>query len=218
MPIPETVLALIENFERNLDAYRAGHYNETQVRRDFIDPFFKALGWDMDNSAGYAEAYRDVIHEDAIKVGLSTRAPDYSFRVGGQRKFFLEAKKPSVNLKEDVEPAFQLRRYAWSAKLPLSILSDFEEFAVYDCREKPDKSDKASKSRLFYFTFREYSEKWDEIAKIFSKEAVLKGSFDKYAGSTKENTAPAKSTARFWKRSKTGATFSRTTLRCATPT
>ena len=121
MPAPQTVFTLIENFERNLDAYRNGQYNETQARRDFIDPLFKALGWDMDNSTGYAQAYRDVIHEDAIKVGVSTRAPDYSFRVGGQRKFFLEAKKPSVNVREDAEPAFQLRRYAWSAKLPLSM-------------------------------------------------------------------------------------------------
>ncbi|MCR4303120.1 MAG: N-6 DNA methylase [Gallionella sp.] len=185
MPTPQAVLTLVENFERNLDAYRSGKYNETQVRRDFIDPLFKALGWDMDNSAGYAEAYRDVIHEDAIKIGASTKAPDYSFRVGGQRKFFLEAKKPSVNVKDDVEPAFQLRRYAWSAKLPLSIVTDFEEFAIYDCRAKPDKGDKASKARLFYCTFRDYAAKWDEIAAIFSKEAVLKGSFDKYAGTSK---------------------------------
>ncbi len=185
MPAPQAVLTLVENFERNLDAYRDGKYNETQVRRDFIDPLFKALGWDMDNSLGYAEAYRDVIHEDAIKVGISTRAPDYSFRIGGARKFFLEAKKPSVNLKDDIEPAFQLRRYAWSAKLQLSVLTDFEEFAVYDCRAKPDKNDKASKSRLFYCTFRDYAEKWDEIAAIFSKDAVLKGSFDKYASTSK---------------------------------
>lgn len=185
MSAPQTVLTLVENFERNIDSYRNGQYNETQVRRDFIDPLFKALGWDMDNTAGYAEAYRDVIHEDAIKVGISTRAPDYSFRVGGQRKFFLEAKKPSVSVKDAVEPAFQLRRYAWSAKLPLSIVTDFEEFAIYDCRQKPDKNDKASKARLFYCTFRDYAEKWEEIAAIFSKEAVLKGSFDKYAISTK---------------------------------
>ena len=185
MPAPQAILTLVENFECNLDAYRDGKYNETQVRRDFIDPLFKALGWDMDNSLGYAEAYRDVIHEDAIKVGISTRAPDYSFRIGGARKFFLEAKKPSVNLKDDIEPAFQLRRYGWSAKLQLSVLTDFEEFAVYDCRAKPDKNDKASKSRLFYCTFHDYAEKWDEIAAIFSKDAVLKGSFDKYASTSK---------------------------------
>ncbi len=185
MSVPSSLLALIENFDRNIDAYRSGQYNETQVRRDYIDPFFKALGWDIDNSLGYAEAYRDVIHEDSIKIGATTHAPDYSFRVGGTRKFFLEAKKPSVNLKNDIEPAFQLRRYAWSAKLPLSILTDFEEFAVYDCRIKPDKADKASTSRLFYFTYKEYADRWEEISSIFSKDAVLKGSFDKYAINSK---------------------------------
>ena len=190
MPVPKEVLKLIENFERNLDAYRSGKYNETQVRREFIDPFFKALGWDIDNTQGYAEAYKDVIHEDAIKIGNSTKAPDYSFRVGGQRKFFLEAKKPSVNVKSDIEPAFQLRRYAWSAKLPLSIVTDFEEFAIYDCRQKPVKTDKASKARLFYCKFDQYAEKWDEIASIFSKDAILKGSFDKYAsGKGRRGTA-----------------------------
>jgi hypothetical protein len=90
----------------------------------------------MNNRQGYAEAYKEVIHEDSIKVGADTKAPDYCFRIGGMRKFFLEAKKPSVNVKEDTPPAFQLRRYAWSAKLPLSFLTDFEEFAIYDTRIK----------------------------------------------------------------------------------
>jgi hypothetical protein len=95
----------------------------------------------------------------------------------------LEAKKPSVNLKDDASPAFQLRRYAWSAKLPLSILTDFDEFAVYDCRVKPVKTDKASTARVFYLTYNEFARRWDEIASVFSREAVLKGSFDKYAES-----------------------------------
>lgn len=129
MAAPDKVHELIDRINYNLSLYRSGKYNETQVRREFIDPLFKALGWDIDNEQGYAEAYKDVIHEDAIKVGGKTKAPDYSFRVGGTRKFFLEAKKPSVNIKDDLPPAFQLRRYAWSAKLPLSILTDFEELA-----------------------------------------------------------------------------------------
>src|SRR3990167_3433391 len=176
---------LVERFRSNIDAYKKTSYNETQLRREYVDPLFEALGWDVANEAGYAEQYKDVVHEDAIKIGVSSKAPDYSFRVGGQRKFFLEAKKPSVYVKDDASPAFQLRRYAWSAKLPLSIVCDFEEFAIYDCRARPDKSDKASKARLFYCTFRDYAEKWDEIAAIFSKEAVYKCSFDKYAGSSK---------------------------------
>src|SRR5215216_7748762 len=119
MAVPSEVLELIERFERNRAEYMSGRYNETQLRREFIDPFFEALGWDVNNRQGNAEAYKDVIHEDAIKIGGATKAPDYCFRVGGTRKFFLEAKKPSIKIKDDTSPAFQLRRYAWSAKLPL---------------------------------------------------------------------------------------------------
>jgi len=181
MSAPKEILRLVDQFERNLDSYKSGQYNEAQLRKEFLDPFFKALGWDMDNTQGLAEAYKDVINEDAIRIGGAVKAPDYCFRIGGTRKFFLEAKKPSVAIGEEITAAYQLRRYAWSAKLPLSILSDFEEFAVYDCRIKPSKPDSAATARVFICGFKEYPEKWDWISSIFSKDAVLKGSFDKYA-------------------------------------
>ncbi|MBT3239384.1 MAG: N-6 DNA methylase [Chloroflexi bacterium] len=179
MSAPESVIRLVERFENNIEDYRSGKYNETQIRREFIDPLFKALGWDVDNEKDFAERYKDVVHEDSINVAGSTKAPDYSFRVWGTRKFFVEAKKPSVNLKDDTAPAFQVRRYAWSAKLPVSILTDFEEFAVYDCRNRPAKTDNAATSRIQYFTYQDYIEKWDELYSTFSKDAVLKGDFDK---------------------------------------
>ena len=191
MTIPETISELVERFDQNLEAYKQGRYNETQVRLEFINPFFEELGWDITNKHGYAEAYKEVVHEDAIKVGGATKAPDYSFRIGGTRKFFLEAKKPSVDIKHDIHPAYQLRRYAWSAKLPLSILTDFEEFAVYDCRVKPVKTDKASHSRILYLTYTDYAKRWEEIAGIFSREAILKGSFDKYVESKKSKRGTA---------------------------
>lgn len=193
------IVNLIERFEQNKDAYKSSQYNETQLRREFLDPFFKALGWDVENKHGYAEAYKDVIHEDAIKIGGVTKAPDYSFRIGGTRKFFVEAKKPAIHLKDDIDSAFQLRRYAWSAKLPLSILTNFEEFAVYDCRIKPDKSDKAATGRIFYFNCTEYEKRWEEVASIFSREAVLKGSFDKFAESSKTKKGTAEVDAAFLK-------------------
>ena len=86
---PPILTELVDRFERNRSAYQAAAYNETQVRREFLDPFFKSLGWDVDNEQGHAEAYKDVIHEDAIKVGGATKAPDYCFRIGGRRIFFL---------------------------------------------------------------------------------------------------------------------------------
>ena len=77
MSAPDSILQLVEHFETHRLAYLSPDYNETQVRREFIDPFFEALGWDVFNKQGYAEAYKDVIHEDAIKVGGATKAPDY---------------------------------------------------------------------------------------------------------------------------------------------
>jgi predicted type IV restriction endonuclease len=75
---------LVERFTFQYDSYKKAGYNETLTRRDFIDPFFKALGWDIDNENVYAESYREVIHEDKVKVGKATKAPDYSFRIGGR--------------------------------------------------------------------------------------------------------------------------------------
>lgn len=175
---------LVKRFEQQYGSYKQSSYNETLTRRDFIDPFFKALGWDIDNENGYAESYREVIHEDKIKVSGVTKAPDYSFRlVGGKRLFFVEAKKPSVIIKDEIVPAYQIRRYGWSAKLPVSIITDFEEFAVYDCTKKPNPTDKAATARLKYLTFQDYLKDFDFIWNTFSKERVLQGSFDKFVQS-----------------------------------
>ena len=188
----QRIIELVSRFGEQSVSYKQSSYNETQTRRDFIDPFFKALGWDIDNEQGYAEAYREVIHEDKLKVEGSMKAPDYSFRlVGGKRLFFVEAKKPSVYVKEDIQPAYQVRRYGWSAKHPISIITDFEEFAVYDCTKKPDPGDKPSVARIKYLTFKDYSNEFDFIWDTFSKEQVLKGSFDRFiqADTHKKGTA-----------------------------
>ncbi|KAK3582282.1 hypothetical protein CHS0354_023821 [Potamilus streckersoni] len=175
------IAKLVERFTAQYDSYKKTDYNETQTQRDFIDPFWKALGWDIDNESSHAESYREVIHEDKVKVGGATKAPDYSFRlVGGKRLFFLEAKKPSVIIKDEMIAAYQVRRYGWSAKLDVSILTDFEEFAIYDCTKKPQPTDKASVARIEYFTFTDYLNRFDFIWDTFSKEHVLKGSFDKF--------------------------------------
>jgi len=185
MPAPKELQDLVARFTLHRDAYQSSNYNEAQLRQEFLDPFLALLGWDVENRQGSAEAYKEVIHEDSIVIDDRAKAPDYSVRIGGVRKFFLEAKKPSVNIKKDIHPAFQLRRYAWSAKLPLSILTDFEELAVYDCRIKPEHTDKASTARILYLTFQQYAEKWDELTGLFSRDAVLNGSFDAFAESTK---------------------------------
>ncbi|MEQ8316260.1 MAG: Eco57I restriction-modification methylase domain-containing protein [Phycisphaerales bacterium] len=184
MPAPKEVKDLVARFAEHIDAYKRGNYNETQLRREFLDPFFGALGWDVFNEKGYAGSYKDVVHEAALRTSGTTQAPDYSFRIGGQRKFFVEAKKPSVDVKGERRPAYQLRSYAWTAKLPLSILTDFEEFAVYDCKIKPKPNDTPATARLLYITYDEYDDRWHEIASVFAKSSILRGAFDKYATKT----------------------------------
>lgn len=185
MPAPASIIALVTRFRKNRESYLSGGYNETQLRREFVDPFFAALGWDVSNRDGFAEAYKDVVHEDSIRIAGSAKSPDYSFRIGGLRKFFVETKKPAVNLKTDRGPAFQLRRYAWSAKLAISILTDFEEFAVYDTRMRPNETDKASKSRILYLNFEEYADRWDELLELFSPDGIRRGGLDRLAKETK---------------------------------
>ncbi|MEX2214844.1 MAG: N-6 DNA methylase [Phycisphaeraceae bacterium] len=185
MQCPDEIKRLIDRFNQQSDHVRSPDYNETLIRIDYINPMMKALGWDIDNSQGFAEQYREVVHEDRVKVAGQTKAPDYSFRVGGQRKFFLEAKKPSVDIRTSWEPAYQLRRYAWSAKMACSLLTDFEEFAIYDTRIQPKQFDKASIARREYIKYTDYPDRWDFLHGTFSKEAVLKGEFDRYCESKK---------------------------------
>ena len=92
-------------------------------------------------------------------------------------------KRPSINIESGVYPAYQIRRYAWSTDLAISILTDFEEFSVYYCLSRPSKDDKSTKSRLLYFRYDQYAEKWPQIAALFSRDAVLNGSLDKYVES-----------------------------------
>ncbi len=122
---------LVERFREHYQEYHAVDYNEAKVRQDFINPFFKALGWDIDNERGDSESYREVIYEDKVLSRGKTTAPDYGFRLQGSGKsrlFYVEAKKPSVKpaLKLNRESAYQLRRYGSSAQAGISILTNFE--------------------------------------------------------------------------------------------
>jgi len=187
----DEIAHLVELFTTNKATYLASLYKEAHARQEFIDPLFVALNWDVHNHQHAAPDYREVIIEDSLDIEGQRKAPDYAFRVGRDRKFFAEAKKPGVELKAAAAPAYQLRRYAWSAKLPLSILTDFQELAVYDCRIRPAEKDKPNVARVNYLQCEEYADRWQEIWHVFSREAVWSGSFDQFAlaGKSKRGTA-----------------------------
>jgi len=178
----QKIKILVKRFDEQKNIYKSKEYNEIQTRNDFINPFWKALGWDVDNDEGTHETYREVKHEPNIKIDGKIKTPDYSFRLtGGKRLFFLEAKKPSVIIKEDKETAYQIRRYGWNDKeMKISIITDFEELAIYDCTIKPKEKNEASVARIKYITYENYINEFDFIWETFSKEGVKKGGLDNF--------------------------------------
>lgn len=174
------IAELVAKFENNKDFYTSNLFKEEEAKIEFINPMFEALGWDVHNKQKLGPSFKEVIFEESLAIGKETKAPDYSFRLGGQLIFYLEAKKPNINIKDDKNPAYQARRYGWNAKIPIVILTDFEELAIYETTTKPKSTEKASTNRVLYYTCQEYLEKWEEIYSIFSKDAVQKELFQKF--------------------------------------
>ena len=171
---------LVQMFKTNEHIYTAAEFDEENTKSNFINKFFIALGWDVNNDLHVAPQYRDVVFEDKVVINGKTKAPDYSFGIGADKSFFVEAKAPHENIENNKEHAFQLKRYTWSAKLPVGLLTDFEELAIYVPKTTPKKTHHPNIDRIKYYHYSEYVEKWEEIYNIYSRDAVLSGKFDNY--------------------------------------
>lgn len=108
----EKLESLVLKFDKDKAHYLSKGYPEAQLRIDFINPFFKALGWDIENKAHKPPHERDVIVELSPEA---TGRPDYNFRINGKTKFFVEAKAPSISL-DNINHILQAKTYAWSTK------------------------------------------------------------------------------------------------------
>jgi len=183
-----TLAQLIKKYEANREAYLKPEYKEAQLRIDFLDPFFELLGWDIKNIQGKPTNEREVLVEETLREdALSTaEKPDYTFRLFSERKFYLEAKKPGVSIQTLDDPAKQLRRYGFTSKLKISILSNFEYLAIYDCSQKVKENDKASKSRIKLYHYTEYESSFETIKAELSHDSVYSGEFDKTWASIEE--------------------------------
>jgi len=51
MSPPAVIRELVDRFDidSHRETYRGGQYNEAQLREEFLNPFFEALGWDVYN-------------------------------------------------------------------------------------------------------------------------------------------------------------------------
>lgn len=172
---------LVNDFRNNLDYYKQSdnkqaNFNESECRLNFIDKFLKIFGWDVNNEKRVPPQFREVVVES---YDSNAGRPDYSMTLHGVTKFFVEAKKPSVPIEEKSSPAFQARSYGWTAKHPIVVLTNFEYLLIYDTYIMPSTDDNASVALLAKFHYTEYVDKYDDIAKIISRESVYSGDFDK---------------------------------------
>ena len=178
--IKNTIHALVKKYESNRDFYKTPKFNETQVRNEFLDPLFEALGWDIRNMSGKSTNEREVLLEESLKADAVTHSkkPDYTFRLFGERKFFLEAKKPCVDISTDDNPAKQVRRYGYTANLKISVLSNFEDLYIYDTSYKVEDEDTLTKARIKAYHYTDYENVVEELLQLLGKESVYTGHFE----------------------------------------
>ena len=155
---------LIAKYKR-LDSRAIKAYNEANTCKDFILPLFRALGWDVYNSA-----------EVSAERKVSRGRVDYAFRLGGIPKFFLEAKKFAVDLNEP-RWARQAINYAWIKGVTWAVLTDFEGLKVFNAEWK----ERNPLLNIFIdLTYDQYLEEFDRLW-LLSKEAMQEGLIDREA-------------------------------------
>jgi hypothetical protein len=179
----EKVKTLAANFKANEARYLAQGYQEAEVRKDFIDKFFIALGWDVNHDTQTNPYEQEVKVEPSVSASGQRRA-DYAFHLAPNFRdvrFFVEAKKPFGDIATK-DNYFQTIRYGWNSETPLAVLTDFEQFHVLDCRYRPD-IDTALNRFAAKYHYSDYAneKKFAEICWLFSREAVADGSLEKRA-------------------------------------
>jgi adenine-specific DNA-methyltransferase len=174
------VARLAQQFKENEKYYTSKDFVESETRNKFIDPLLEALAWDVKNEKGARHDRQEVITEDRVVIAGQVKHPDYTLCYGGERKIYVEAKQPSIDLKKNPEPALQVRRYAYTSKMPIAILTDFQELAIYDTRIKPKANDTAATARIKYLTYQQYVDQFEELFDQISWNAVDLGKFDTF--------------------------------------
>jgi len=158
------IAELVERYRR-LDAKSLRAYNEANTCKDFILPLFRALGWDVYDSA-----------EVSAERKVSRGRVDYAFRLGGIPRFFLEAKRFAADL-EDPKWARQVINYAWIKDVTWAVLTDFEGLKVFNAEWK-----EANPLRNIFIdlTYDQYLDEFDRLW-LLSREAIAEGRIDQEA-------------------------------------
>lgn len=185
-------------FYKNEQQYTSSlsRYQEMEVRVEFIDPLFRILGWDMDNSLGAPFSRRDVLREESHNAEQSNKKPDYTFRLATKRLFFVEAKRPSVDITTCKKSAFQARSYGFTAGHKIVILTNFRTFRIYNAMVAPHVDDDPDVALLLSLDYKEYGSDhgFDMLYSLLGRDAVANNSFEKYYAQIPQGESPVSKT------------------------
>lgn len=162
---------LVESFSQRLAELRKPAYAEAQLRDDFLNPFLRALGWDLENRVGLIQPHREVEIESRTDSGRA----DYLFRTDRRPRFVCEAKKPAEDLAKHAQ---QAKGYAWTIGVPLALLTDFEELNFYIVGSEPQE-DEPLVGLWRTYSFRDYPAKARELWDLLARDNVAGGVIDR---------------------------------------
>jgi type I restriction-modification system DNA methylase subunit len=152
---------LVQRFKNTPAASRKA-MNENATRQGFILPMFRALGWDIEN-------VNEVSPEEKVSRGWV----DFSFRIGGVPRYFLETKRANEDL-NDPRWVKQAIDYAWTKSVTWALLSDFEGLRVFNAEWKEENPFRA---QFFEFTVDTYLSDFDRLWWL-SREQTALGKLD----------------------------------------
>jgi type I restriction-modification system DNA methylase subunit len=175
----ERLKKLIIQYRNSMTYYKnkKNAYNEQSCRDEYISPFLECLGWDVHNKKGTLPQYKEVVAEQYLN---HLERPDYTLTLNGVSKLFVEAKKPSVDITTDPEPAMQARKYGWNANHAITLLTNFENLIIYDTTNQPQEGDDVNTSLYRKYNFEEYSDKFQDIYNLISEESIYSGKYDEF--------------------------------------
>jgi hypothetical protein len=144
--------------------------------RTWLNHFLKIFGWDVrDTSQILQEKVLTKKEKEALKeIGSTSIRPDYTFKLAKEKLTFLDAKDITVSIQTDADAAFQIKSYGWSILAPCAFITNFEEFAIYDCTYIPTSDQDPTFGRI-YLTIDEYLDKFEIIENHLNKDHVYGG-------------------------------------------
>lgn len=174
--IKNKIEALVARFQEAKANGRLENSSEATMRA-WIDELLSIFGWNVQNT-------HEVLTEHSLgkeekkklhAIGSTNTRPDYTLVNGKILMTFVDAKSLAVNIENDKDVAFQIRSYGWSIGAPFSIVTNFEQLAIYDCSTMPSVNDDAAFGRSLYITCDEFIDKIEILESFLLRQNIIAG-------------------------------------------